>query len=87
VVVQTAQLEQRRLRGFELDVVPDELELINRIVDIIVDLDPDIIVGWEVQTGSWGYLNARGRSYGLLMLLFRALDVLTVEVQVLMLPT
>lgn len=64
LVVQTPQLDPRRLRGYSLQVVSDELELINQIIDIIVDADPDILVGWEVQAASWGYLGARGAQYG-----------------------
>lgn len=64
IAVSSPQLNPRRLRDFEIDVVPDELELLNKIVDTVVDLDPDIIVGWEIQNMSWGYLSARGRTYG-----------------------
>ncbi|KAH7930979.1 hypothetical protein BV22DRAFT_1053576 [Leucogyrophana mollusca] len=65
VAVKNEQLDPRRLRSFPMEIVSDELELLNRIVDIVVDLDPDIVLGWEVQSSSWGYLNARGRSYGI----------------------
>ncbi|KIJ68443.1 hypothetical protein HYDPIDRAFT_124966 [Hydnomerulius pinastri MD-312] len=65
LVVKNTQLDSNRLRGFPLEVLSDELELINRIVDIVVDSDPDIVLGWEVQNASWGYLSARGASYGL----------------------
>ena len=64
LVVQNSQLDPRRLRGYSLEVLSDELELINRIIDIIVDVDPDILVGWEVQASSWGYLSSRGFHYG-----------------------
>jgi DNA polymerase zeta len=47
-----------------VEVVDTELELLNKIVDVVVDLDPDIITGWEVQAASWGYLNFRGQQYG-----------------------
>ncbi|KAF9229291.1 DNA/RNA polymerase [Gyrodon lividus] len=65
LVVQNVQLDPRRLRGFPIETVSDELELINRIIDIVINLDPDIVLGWEVQAGSWGYLSARGLYYGL----------------------
>ncbi|KAF8846392.1 hypothetical protein BDN67DRAFT_940224 [Paxillus ammoniavirescens] len=65
LMVQNARLDPRRLRGFPSETVADELELINRIVDIVIELDPDIVLGWEVQAGSWGYLSARGLHYGL----------------------
>ncbi|KAF7310921.1 DNA polymerase [Mycena chlorophos] len=41
--------------------VATELELINAVVDTVLDLDPDILVGWEVQNASWGYLTERSR--------------------------
>jgi DNA polymerase zeta len=39
----------------------DELDLINRIVDIVRYFDPDIMVGYEVHNSSWGYLIERAR--------------------------
>lgn len=65
VIMHDTQLDQRRLRDVQPEIVPSEFELINKVVDIVVDLDPDILVGWEVQRASWGYLNARGQQYGL----------------------
>ncbi|KAG1864196.1 hypothetical protein DFJ58DRAFT_680547 [Suillus subalutaceus] len=64
LAVKNAQLDPRRIRDFPLEIVVDELELLNRMVDIVVEFDPDIIVGWDVQSASWGYLNARGNHYG-----------------------
>lgn len=64
-MVQSPQLDPRRLRDYSVEVLSDELQLINRIIDIIVDIDPDILVGWEVQTASWGYLSSRGFQYGM----------------------
>jgi len=64
LVVQNPQLDPCRFRGYSLEALSDELGLINRIIDIIVDIDPDILVGWEVQASSWGYLNSRGSQYG-----------------------
>jgi DNA polymerase zeta len=66
VTVENEQLNPNRLRSIRLDAVPSELELLNRIVDVVVDFDPDIIVGWEIQSASWGYLSVRGKHYGLL---------------------
>lgn len=39
----------------------DELDLINRIVDIVRQFDPDILTGYEVHNSSWGYLIERAR--------------------------
>lgn len=46
------------------EVVPSELDLLNRLIDVIVEIDPDILAGWEVQAASWGYLSARANIYG-----------------------
>ncbi|KAE9987820.1 hypothetical protein EG327_003611 [Venturia inaequalis] len=39
----------------------DELELLNKMIDIVRSYDPDILTGYEVQNGSWGYLIERAR--------------------------
>lgn len=39
----------------------DELDLINRIVDIVRQFDPDILAGYEVHNSSWGFLIERAR--------------------------
>lgn len=40
---------------------PTELDLINRLVDIVRFHDPDILTGYEVHNGSWGYLIERAK--------------------------
>ncbi|KAI0724555.1 hypothetical protein C8T65DRAFT_704388 [Cerioporus squamosus] len=65
IAVQNDKFSQRRLRSVKAEFVDSELDLLNRVIDVILDFDPDIISGWEVQAASWGYLGARGRSYGL----------------------
>ena len=45
----------------EVEAETSELDLINRIVDIVRDYDPDILAGYEVHGGSWGYLIERAR--------------------------
>jgi DNA polymerase zeta len=64
LAVNNAQLDPCRIRDLPLEIVTDELELLNRMVDLVVEFDPDIIVGWDVQSASWGYVNARGNHYG-----------------------
>jgi DNA polymerase zeta len=64
VFVESVNVNSSRMRDFDAEVVSSELDLLNRIADIVCDLDPDVILGWEVQTSSWGYLTARGRHYG-----------------------
>ena len=39
-----------------------ELDLLMRMVDIVRYYDPDILTGYEVHGGSWGYLIERARS-------------------------
>lgn len=38
-----------------------ELDVINRMVDVVREHDPDIITGYEVHGGSWGYMIERAR--------------------------
>lgn len=45
----------------EVEYEEDELELINRIVDVVRYFDPDILTGYEVHNSSWGYLIERAR--------------------------
>ncbi|KAH7078349.1 hypothetical protein FB567DRAFT_133332 [Paraphoma chrysanthemicola] len=45
----------------EVEHEEDELDLINRIVDIVRQFDPDILAGYEVHNSSWGYLIERAR--------------------------
>ena len=48
----------------KFEILMNELDLLNRLIDLIVEIDPDILTGWEVQAGSWGYLEARGQIHG-----------------------
>ncbi|KAJ5153258.1 DNA polymerase zeta catalytic subunit [Penicillium canariense] len=45
----------------EVEQEPTELDLINRLVDLVRYHDPDIITGYEVHNGSWGYVIERAR--------------------------
>ena len=47
--------------GIEVEVEETELDLMNRMVDIVREFDPDILTGFEVHNGSWGYLMERAR--------------------------
>lgn len=55
--------ETKIVRALKIDVEhqPTELDLINRVVDIVRFYDPDIITGYEVHNNSWGYLIERAR--------------------------
>jgi DNA polymerase zeta len=55
-----------RIRGIvgntvQIDEEDDELDLFNRMVDIVRSHDPDILTGYEVHNSSWGYLIERAR--------------------------
>lgn len=45
----------------EIQTEASELDLITSLVDIVRSHDPDIITGYEVHNGSWGYLIERAR--------------------------
>ncbi|RAH43423.1 DNA-directed DNA polymerase zeta catalytic subunit REV3 [Aspergillus brunneoviolaceus CBS 621.78] len=45
----------------EWDHETSELDLINRVVDIVRYHDPDLITGYEVHNSSWGYIIERAR--------------------------
>ena len=47
--------------GVQVDAEDEELDLVNHMVDIVRDLDPDILTGFEVHNSSWGYLIERAR--------------------------
>ncbi|EFR02511.1 DNA polymerase zeta catalytic subunit [Nannizzia gypsea CBS 118893] len=47
--------------GVEFQEETSELEVINRIIGIVRYYDPDILTGYEVHNGSWGYLIERAR--------------------------
>ncbi|KAK5114206.1 hypothetical protein LTR85_010271 [Meristemomyces frigidus] len=47
--------------GVQVDAEDNELDLLNRMVDIVRAYDPDIMTGFEVHNGSWGYLIERAR--------------------------
>jgi DNA polymerase zeta len=64
LLIDHSHIASVRLQGVSVEVVADELDLINRFMDLVYELDPDILAGWEVQTSSWGYLRARTLSYG-----------------------
>ena len=45
----------------EVEEESNELDLINRLVDIVRGYDPDILTGFEVHGSSWGYVIERAR--------------------------
>jgi DNA polymerase zeta len=55
-------LKFRRQCQAEVQIEYSELDLINSLVDIVRELDPDILTGWEVHSSSWGYIIERARA-------------------------
>ena len=45
----------------EVDEESSELDLINRLISIVREYDPDILTGYEVHGSSWGYMIERAR--------------------------
>lgn len=58
---ETPEAKVTKALKVEVEHEPTELDLINRIVDIVRFHDPDIITGYEVHNTSWGYLIERAR--------------------------
>jgi DNA polymerase zeta len=46
-----------------VDVEDSELDVINRLTDMVRERDPDILAGYEVQSSSWGYVIERARNH------------------------
>ncbi|KAK9458983.1 uncharacterized protein V1516DRAFT_681707 [Lipomyces oligophaga] len=49
----------QRVYGSKIQLHSSELELVNSLVHLVRTLDPDILVGFEIQSSSWGYLIER----------------------------
>ncbi|MCJ1288122.1 DNA polymerase zeta [Xylographa opegraphella] len=45
----------------EVEVEQTELDMINRMIELVRSYDPDILTGFEVHGGSWGYVIERAR--------------------------
>ncbi|EKG11632.1 hypothetical protein MPH_11125 [Macrophomina phaseolina MS6] len=56
-------IAKKMARFLDVDVQyeEDELDLLNKMVDIVREFDPDILTGYEVHNSSWGYLIERAR--------------------------
>lgn len=52
----------RRQAKAEVSVADTELDLLNQIINIVLEHDPDVLTGYEVHGHSWGYLIERARS-------------------------
>lgn len=52
------------LRRPDVRLVADEGGLFRALIQTVNDLDPDILAGFEIEGGSWGYLLERGKRIG-----------------------
>ena len=80
IIVNSEYLNNNRIRCIPFEEVSSELEVLNMLVDIVVELDPDVVTGWEVQRGSWGYVNSRAALYGSLFICIFLHDVQWIQV-------
>lgn len=64
LAVESPFLQAARHISSRTDLAPDECRLIERIAELVRDLDPDIIIGWELQKASWGFVAARAQHHG-----------------------
>lgn len=54
------------LSGAFFEISKSEADMILRFAAIVRDIDPDIILGFEIQKASWGYLIERAaKAYGI----------------------
>ncbi|PVH71583.1 putative DNA polymerase zeta catalytic subunit [Cadophora sp. DSE1049] len=63
VLSEDGDITQRIARQVSIDIQEEtsELDLMIRMVEIVRNYDPDILTGYEVHGGSWGYLIERAR--------------------------
>ncbi|KAK9464313.1 hypothetical protein V1512DRAFT_278509 [Lipomyces arxii] len=62
VVSDDADASARLSKMYDSDmlvVVFDELDLLNHMIAVVRDLDPDVFAGYDVQSASWGYMIER----------------------------
>ncbi|KAL7267714.1 DNA polymerase zeta [Rhizina undulata] len=52
---------RRQCGGVEVIVEKTEIDLITTFVDMVHTMDPDILTGYEVHSGSWGYFIERAK--------------------------
>ena len=48
-----------------LKTLNSEIQLVECLLESIREHDPDILIGFEIETASWGYLMARGHAIGI----------------------
>ena len=45
--------------------VNNEEALLNALVNLVMRIDPEILIGWELETLSWGYVFLRASNLGM----------------------
>jgi DNA polymerase zeta len=45
--------------GYDIHISENEGEMMNAFVEMVWEIDPDILAGYEIQNHSWGYLAER----------------------------
>lgn len=67
MAVESDSVKPDRMRDARIELFETELDLFNALIDRVKEWDPDILTGWEVQNGSWGYVSERAhREYSAL---------------------
>lgn len=63
IVLGSGDTAKRMRKACKTEVIEEgsELDLLVRLVDVVKELDPDVLTGYEVHGGSWGFLMERAR--------------------------
>ena len=59
IILDSPNLKKLNLPNVEVIKVESEVDLFNEIIDRVRNLDPEILAGWEIHNGSWGYVFER----------------------------
>lgn len=60
---QPIRLDRMALSHLPVVIVSAELDMFNALVDVVRELDPEILIGYEIHNGSWGYVIERARHH------------------------
>lgn len=52
----TLSLPSQESKKCNIDYVEDEIVLLHRLIKLLNDEEPEILVGWELEYLSWGYV-------------------------------
>ncbi|KAH3835832.1 hypothetical protein DPMN_109198 [Dreissena polymorpha] len=65
VKIEATLLEKSAIHNIDVKYVKDENDLLQTFIDFVHKWDPDILVGYEIQMLSWGYLLQRAATLSL----------------------